>query len=150
MCVDNGRFYQKSGNRISAVAVLRIMMVEVFSFTAPSRGQPLWSERFIQVPLLFPHWRNEMGFQPLGCQAHRLLTFPCATLPLTGCVGGYWSDRHGIFERNSTMGTEGPDAHSRDFSTDWAVSQHHQEVSARWMVKVVSSTTSLSNDCGAL
>lgn len=32
---------------------------------------------------------------------------PCGTLPLTGFVGGHWSDRHGYFERHSTLGTSG-------------------------------------------
>jgi hypothetical protein len=33
-------------------------------------------------------------------------------LPLTRSVGGYWSDRHGIFKRYSTVGIEGQDAAS--------------------------------------
>jgi len=41
---------------------------------------------------------------------------PCATVPLTGSVRGYWSDGHGVFERYSTMGIERQDAHSRDFT----------------------------------
>ena len=36
-----------------------------------------------------------------------LRTDPCGTLPLTGFVGGHWSDRHGYFERHSTLGTSG-------------------------------------------
>ena len=55
---------------------------------------------------------------------------PCGTLPLTGFVRGYWSDRHGIFERHSALGFAGQDAHPRDCAADRAVSQHHQEVSA--------------------
>jgi len=63
-------------------------------------------------------WRSELS----------LRTDPCATLPLTGFVGGYWSDRHGIFKRYSTLGIEGQDAHPRDFTADWTVSQHHPEI----------------------
>lgn len=55
---------------------------------------------------------------------------PCATLSLTRCVGGYWSDRHGIFKRYSTVGIKRQDAHTRDCTADWTVSQHHQEIPA--------------------
>ncbi len=55
---------------------------------------------------------------------------PCATLPMAGFVGGYWSDIQGIFARYLTKGIKRQDAHLQNFTADWAVLQYYQEVSA--------------------